>query len=161
MVVSVKKKITVIIVSIVIILVCIIGIIFILNKDNSTLNNNNFIKIMEELDLKIYDAKEQFGEDIITSATVAYNSNYQVEFLVFDNVDNCKKAFQINKSSFITNKTENDVEISKSNDLYSIYSLTTEDRYMYIKRVDNKLLYFNVDGSYKSNLDKIIKKLAF
>lgn len=156
-----KKKIAVLVTSIIIIIIFIIGIIFILNKQNNKiLTSNKFIIEMKKQNFQIYDAKEQFGDDIVKEATVAYTENYQIEFLVFDNIDNCKNAFQINKSSFITNKKEEDIEISESNNSYSLYSLTTKDRYMYIKRIDNRLLYFNVDGSYKDNLDKLLKKIG-
>lgn len=156
-----KQKLLILIGSIILVLLSIIGIILILFNQNKVLTNDRFIKITEKQDLKIYDAKDQFGDDIIKSASVAYNSNYQIEFLIFDNIDNCKNAFQINKSSFITNKEKDDIEISESNDEYSLYSLTTKDRYMYIKRIDNKLLYFNVDGSYTKDLEKILEKLDF
>lgn len=157
-----RKKIVVLMTSIIVIIICIIGAIYILNKENNkVLTNDKFIIEMEKQGFKIYNAKEQFGDDIVKDATVAYNPNYQIEFLIFDNIDNCKKAFQINKSSFITNKIEKDIEKSESNNSYSLYSLTTKDRYMYIKRIDNKLLYFNVDGSYKNNIDKLVKKIGF
>lgn len=156
-----KQKTLILIGSIILVLVLITIIILALTNQNKVLTNERFIKITEKQNLKIYDAKEQFGDDIIKSASVAYTPNYQIEFLIFDNIDNCKNAFQINKSSFITNKEKDDIEISESNDEYSLYSLTTKDRYMYIKRIDNKLLYFNVDGSYIKDLEKTLEKLDF
>lgn len=156
------KKITLYFISALIILICIVGIIFILSKyNNKVLTNNTFIKKMKNLNFEIYDAKKQFGDDIIKSATVAYTSNYQIEFIVFKDVDSAKNAFVINKENFASNKTENDIEKSNSNDSYSLYYLTTSDKYMYVKRINNSLLYLDVDGNYKKDVDAVIKRLKY
>lgn len=154
-----KRKILIIVTSILILIV--LSGSYLIIKQDKNLTNKEFIRQMEENDFQIYDAYAQFDNAMIKDASVAFKSNYQIEFLVIDNIDNARNVFLINKEKFLENKKENNEEISESNDTYSLYTLTTEDRYMYIKRVDNNLLYFNIDGSYKNEVEKIIKKLNF
>ena len=155
-----KKKI--LIITLVILFIIIGCLFFVLNKNsNKELDMNSFIKITEKNGFKIQDVKEQFSEEIVKEAKVAYNNNYQIEFLVFNDVNSAKNSFGFNKQSFELDEAEviDNEDISK--DKYSIYYKLTKNKYMYVKRVDNKLLYFNVDGSYKEDLESILKKLNF
>jgi|GEM_PF-1897596 len=144
----------------------IIGITFYLvfiNNTGKAISNLKFTSIMEDKGLKIYDVTDQFGEDYVKSATIAYNekTNYQIEFIVFSDEDSAKNAFNLNKNTFEKIKTETSEEVSTSNEKISEYALTTEDKYMYISRRNNTLLYLNIDGSYKIEVANLITKIGY
>ncbi len=134
-----------------------------INNIGKAINSNKFTNIMEKSGLEIYDATDQFGENYVESATVAYNkkTNYQIEFIIFSDEDSAKNAFSLNKKTFEKIKTESDTEISTSNDKISEYSLTTNDKYMYISRRKNTLIYLSIDGSYKTEVANLITKIGY
>lgn len=134
-----------------------------ITKANTVIDEDKFSKIMTNNGLEIYDATSQFGENYVKSASVAYNksANYQIEFIIFSDSESSKNAFNLNKTTFKRVKGNQDEEISKSNDKTSKYILTTSDRYMYISRKENTLLYLSVDGSYKQEISNLVKKLGY
>ncbi len=136
--------------------------VFIYNNGKA-INNSKFTNIMEASGLEIYDATDQFGENYVKSATVAYNkkTNYQIEFIIFSDEESAKNAFTLNKKTFEKIKTETDTEISTSNEKISEYSLTTNDKYMYISRRKNTLIYLNIDGSYKTEVANLVTKIGY
>ena len=133
------------------------------NNTGKAISDLKFTSIMEDKGLKIYDVTDQFGEDYVESATIAYNekTNYQIEFIVFSDEDSAKNAFNLNKNTFEKIKTETTEEVSTSNDKISEYALTTEDKYMYISRRKNTLIYLSIDGSYKTEVANLITKIGY
>lgn len=127
------------------------------------ITSDKFIEIIEKEKFKAYNVTNQFGEDHVKNATVAYNEKlgYQLEFIVFNNNDSAKNAFNLNKKTFEQNKKEIDKLESSSNNKYSVYSLTTNDKFMYISRINNTLIYVNIDGSFKTDGIKLINKLGY
>ena len=84
----------------------------------TTMNKDKFTKLMEENNLNIYDATNQFGEDYVETATVAYstNANYQIEFIIFADKESAKNAFNINKKNFDMFKKDDDQVKTISNE---------------------------------------------
>ncbi len=134
-----------------------------INNTGKSIDNLKFTSIMKDKGLKIYDVSDQFGEEYVESATIAYNekTNYQIEFIVFSDEDSAKNAFNLNKNTFEKIKTDTDEEVSTSNDKISEYALTTEDKYMYISRRKNTLIYLSIDGSYKIEVANLITKIGY
>ena len=50
---------------------------------------------------------------------------------------------------------------STNSKTYSKYSITTDDNYNYIARINNTVLYSFVDKKYKDKVNKLIKKLGY
>ena len=134
------------------------------NKKN--LDGEKFTSIMEKKGFRIYNVIEQYNQgkqDLVKTALIASNENagYQIEFLIFKSVDACKNSFTVNRSAFRENKTEKDKETSVSKDKYSKYTLTSKDTYYVVSRKGDTLMYLDVDGSYKNEVDSILSELGF
>lgn len=153
------------IISTVIGLILIIATFYGIYRINSfkTISKEKYTKIMKKSDLEVYDVTDQFGEDYVESATIAYNKkvNYQIEFIVFSDTDYAKNAFNINKNTFLKIKTNDDNELSLSNEKISYYGITTNDKYMYVSRRKNTLIYLSVDGSVKTEVQNLVTKLGY
>lgn len=134
-----------------------------INSSSQAIDKMKFSSIMKTEKLKIYDVSDQFGESYVESATIAYNekTNYQIEFIVFKDADSAKNAFTLNKNTFEKIKTDKDAVISTSNDKISKYALTTDDKYMYVSRRQNTLIFLDVDGSYKVEVANLVTKLGY
>ena len=154
------KKITIISITIIIIF---INLVFIFFYKNKAISIDKFKKISTSNNLKIKNVKEQFNDnEIVLDAYVAYNKygDYQIEFIIFKDEIDAKKAFSLNKESFIKNDNSN-LEYNISNNKTSRYSLTTTDKYMYISRKQNTLIFVDTNKKYKDIIINIISKMKY
>lgn len=155
------------IVDVLLILVTIFIVIFIVffsifHKD-STLTVEDFKKMALDNNLQVQDVTNSFDTEIVSEAYVAYNKygDYQIDYVIFKSDEDAKGAFTVNKNNFSSNKGEDDKEYSISEEKISKYSLTTNDKYMYVSRKNNTIVFTNVDGSYKVTVANIISKLKY
>lgn len=120
----------------------------------SRMQNNNFIT---------GDVTTQFEEaEFVKEATIAKSPDgWQIEFYVLSSESTAKAMFETNKERFIESKDGNSGQTSSNIGNYETFSLTSNGKYMYLCRVDNTLIYLNVDSTYKSNAQKIVKELGY
>lgn len=126
-------------------------------------DGDNFKTYMEKKGFKIYDLNKQYDGELVSSAILASNeeNGYDIEFLVFKSDDYAKNAFQANRTAFRELKKSDDKEDSVSKEKTSKYYLTTKDTYYVISRKNNTLVYAICDGSYKNDVNKILKDLGY
>lgn len=127
------------------------------------MDGENFKSYMEKKGYSIHNVYKQYSSELVTSALIALNdkASYQIEFLEFKSEDYAKNSFQANRTLFRENKKDDDKEESVSKDNHSKYTLITDDMYYVISRKDNTLIYLTVDGSYKEDIDEILKDLGY
>ena len=113
------------------------------------LSNNGFI---------ITDVTNQKEDSNINYVASANNGKFQIEYYVFVDVDNAKKAYESNKASFENNKTKGK---EKEAETYQKYTQELSDTYNLIARIDNTLIYSSVNIEYKKVLNKVIKDLGY
>ena len=113
------------------------------------LSNNGFI---------ITDVTNQMEDSNINYVASANNGKFQIEYYVFVDVDNAKKAYESNKASFENNKTKGK---EKEAETYQKYTQELSDTYNLIARIDNTLIYSSVNIEYKKVLNKVIKDLGY
>jgi ABC-type Fe3+-hydroxamate transport system substrate-binding protein len=99
----------------------------------------------------------------IKEATVFINdaNGYQVEFYVLENIDSAIGMYNTNVSKFDQYDVGTKAKATVNGKNYSTYSLTTTDRHRYLSRVDNTLLYADVDVKYKDAVKEFIEKLGY
>ena len=122
-----------------------------------------FTKVAKDKGYEIVDVSEQYASyQYIKSGTVASsNKQWQVEFYVLEDVAGSKNMYNINKIKFEKEKHDSKTysEVSMKN--YDTYSLNTDKQYMYLSRIDNTLIYCNVQLKYEKDAKAFIKKLGY
>jgi hypothetical protein len=125
----------------------------------------SFKSTMEGKGFTTMSGKDQFpGYEYLNDITVALKENsYQIEFFDFTDVDHAVSSYDTNKAKF-----KKEVEDSSSSSYvetnignYSVYTTTVNGKYKYICRVDNTLLYIDVDEKYKDEVKDIVKELGY
>ena len=58
-------------------------------------------------------------------------------------------------------KTNASASATVSMNNYATYSLTTNGKYKYLSRIDNTLVYIDVDESYKDIVKDIMKEIGY
>ncbi len=128
----------------------------------TALTNDQFIEKMEAAGYQIQDAIDQFGEDVLESATLAMmDDKYQIEFYVLPTSDQAAAAFSNNKSNFQLLEDAAKNTSSLNTNTYNYYALTTNEGYYVVSRIDNTLLYVQTSAEYKDEIKKIIKELGY
>ena len=121
-------------------------------------------QLLHIINYTVIDVKDQFGEyDYIKGAYLAVSSdaNYQIEFYTFENGENAKAFYDINKPTLESVGAGNDVYTNVDKDNYNKYTITTEEKYNSITRIANTIVYSSNSKQYKDKVEKIIKKLGY
>ena len=130
--------------------------------NKKAITTSEFKSKMESAGFSIIDAKEQFSNyQYVKEATVAKNSDYQIEFYVLSNTERANYMFNTNKDIFQNSKGSSSLETKSNMGNYETYSLTSNGYYMYVCRVDNTLIYLKVNQTYKDAVINIIKNLGY
>jgi hypothetical protein len=133
-------------------------------SNKTSISANDFKDIMEDNGYEIVDAAEQFAEyDHVKTAYIAIDetASYQIEFYSIADEDAASQMFYSNKETIENTKgtATGVVEIKMGN--YDKYSLTTNGKYKVVARIDNTMIYCNVDEDYKDDVKEIIELLGY
>ena len=128
-----------------------------LNKSVKT--TDDFVKLAEEKEMKITNAIDQFSYvDFIEEANVATADGWQVEFYVLSDVDEAEGMYETNVAKLKANSsTETSAEMGN----YDSYGLTTGGFYMYVARVENTLIYLDVEEEFKEDAKAFIEEFGY
>lgn len=157
------------ILGIIFLVIVIIGIIFFavtfisLNKEKGVISAKSFSRKMEDKGYEIYDITNQFAqyENYIEEAYVAKEDEYQIEFYELTDLENAIDMYGTNKLNFERQKGDNSAYVSKDGKNFSTYSLQANGKYKYLSRVENTIIYIDVDEEYKDTIKETIKELGY
>lgn len=159
-----KKTLIIVIIAVVLIL-AIVGVIFInLNKEKTSITASAFYDIMSQKGYIVQDAKSQFSDyDYITQVYIAASEDYsyQIEFYELSDDSYATSFFNNNKSIFESSKGNASAQTSVALKNYSKYTLSSNGKYMVLSRIDNTVVYVNVDDTYKDSIKTILDELGY
>lgn len=69
--------------------------------------------------------------------------------------------YNTNKTTFESQNSNVSASTTVGINNYSTYSLTTNKKYKYLSRIDNTLVYVDVDKSYKDIVQDIMKEIGY
>lgn len=133
-------------------------------KIYSPITLEEFSDKCDKEELYFYDVSEDYrkNENVI-QAGMASTATWHIEFYIFLEEDNAKDAYDLNKQEFLDIKknssTYTDNEDNENNK--ESYSLTTNDTYYYISRIDDTMLYVKVPVEYRGRVKKFQKELGY
>ena len=135
-----------------------------LNKEKTSITAENFYTTMSQKGYNVQDANSQFSDyDYITQVYIAISEDYsyQIEFYELSDDAYATSFYNTNKSIFESSKgnaaTESNVELM----IYSKYTLSSNGKYMVVSRIDNTVIYVNVDDSYRDTVKSILDELGY
>lgn len=122
---------------------------------------DDFKTIMEEKGYNVQDATDQFTTyDRAEKIYIAINTdkNYQIEFYQFLDINKTIYFFETNKTILEVNSSSSSVSADSSVSMknYEKYQVTVDGRYKVLSRIDNTLVYINVDSNYKDEVKGIL-----
>ena len=159
-----KKPVMIAIIAIVIILV-ILGVIFInLNKEKTSITASSFYTTMSQKGYSVQDATSQISDyDYVQQVYIAVSNDYsyQIEFYELSDDSYATRFYNNNKSIFESSKGNASAETSVSLKNYSKYTLASSGKYSVVSRIDNTVIYVNVDAEYKDTVKAVLDELGY
>ena len=150
-----------------IIAVVIVGIVLVvfssLNKEKTPITADTFNTTMESKGYVMTDTTSQFSQygSLMAKSYAAQKSGYQIEFYELSNEENAISMYNTNKTKFESQKTNISTSSTVSMNNYATYSLTTNGKYKYVSRINNTLVYVDVDETYKDTVKDIMKEIGY
>ena len=162
-----KKGIIIAIVLIVLIPTILVGIGLIayntLMKEKTPISAITFNTKMQEKGYITTETTNQFVQygNYMKKSYVAQKTGYQIEFYELSSEENAIGMYNTNKTKFESQKSNSSAHSTISMNNYATYSLTTNGKYKYLSRINNTLIYVDVDESYKEVVKEIMKEIGY
>lgn len=137
---------------------------FSINKEKQSISANTFETTMRNKGYAITDATSQFAEyDYVEQVYIAGNNevDYQIEFYELSDDSYAQSFYANNQSKFETSKGNTATQKNASAKNYSKYELTANGKYQVVSRIDNTVIYVDVDNTYKDKVQDILKELGY
>lgn len=164
-IVSMKKTIITVVIVIIAIILIGVGVLLInLNKEKESITASEFYEYATKKGYSVYDVNKQFSEyDYIKQVYVAAGKDlkYQIEFYEIQDDEYATKFYNYNKSIFESSKGNSSAETNVGMKNYSKYTLSTNGKYMVVSRINNTVIYVEVDDNYKDTIKSILKELGY
>ena len=131
-------------------------------KEKEPIDDEIFNKIMTNEGFKVVDVEQQFEQyGYFEDSYVATNNNYQIEFYELENDRYAIEFYNTNKNIFENQKGGTYVDSHIDLDKVNKYTLTTDKEYKVISRIEDTVVYLNVDKKYKEEVNNILGKLGY
>ncbi len=130
--------------------------------NKKAIDSDKFKSIMRDNNYYVVNSKEQFSEyDYIVESYIAESDNYQIEFYILQDDMNAKAFYDYNKEIFDAERTSISMYTSVDFTNTNKYTLTLEDSYKVLSRINNTVIYVDVEKEYKNDINSILKKLGY
>ena len=133
-------------------------------KDKTVLTAEEFKTQMEEKGYIVEDATYQSTSDDhidqIYEAT-SQDNGYKIEFYVFENIEYAKMFYDVNKDAFEDTISSGYLKSSISIKNYSKYSLSSNNKYKVLSRVENTVIYVNENIAYTDAIKNLLNEIGY
>lgn len=153
----------VLLISLVLVIAAVVVLFVVLDKEKAPMSAQEFYDEMEDEGYVMVDVTSQYASYGIDVAYLAVkpNQEYQIEFYELSSISKAENMFETNKEYFQDRAGSSRVTTSYGFGNYDIYSLKSNGDYMYLCRIDNTLLYIDVEDIYKDEVKEIVEELDY
>lgn len=138
------------------------------SMNKTAINTDTFISTADSKEYEVVDILEQYNEiEAIKNATVAFKSEdgenilYQIEFYELDAADSAMLMFNENKDLFESKTSTAVMETTVNLGNFSKYSVISNGKYMVVSRIDNTLVFVDVDKEYKDTINEFLEAIGY
>lgn len=126
---------------------------------------DQFKNIMEKNGYEVIESTDQYKEimKVKKSYIALYKDRkFQFELIEFDTIEEAIKIYEINKQKFEEKKSNvANMYINLDGKNFSKYRCISGGKYMALTRVNNTLMYVDVNQEYEKEVNKAIKKFGY
>ncbi len=153
----------VLLISLMVVVAATVVLLVVVDREKEVLTAQEFYNEMDDEGYEMVDVTAQYAIHGIDKAYLAVEEDnaYQIEFYELSSVSKAESMFESNKDYFKDRAGSKRVTSSYGFGNYDIYSLTSNGDFMYLCRIDNTLLYIDVEDIYKDEVKEIIDELDY
>lgn len=136
--------------------------------NRTAINTDTFISTAESKEYEVIDILEEYKDiEAIEKATVALKSEdgenilYQIEFYELDAADSAMLMFNENKDLFESKTSTAVMETTVNLGNFSKYSVISNGKYMVVSRIDNTIVFVDVDKEYKDTVNEFLEAIGY
>lgn len=159
------KKATKIIIAIIVVIVLVGIIIFVAtHSGKKVIDMAKFEEMIQKEGYEIAGVLgNNNGNEAITEIKAAIDSQYTtlITFYILKDDESAKTLYTASKNTFEQAKSEGDILAEKEQKNYAIYSLKSNEKYMYVERVDNTVIEISTNTENEEKITNFIKKLGY
>lgn len=124
---------------------------------------DSFEMVAESVEYETKDVTENFKDNkkVLKAMVARVKNKYQIEYYTLEDAEFAKKMYDKNKKNFESQKETKDKAEVKETENYSEYKLSTRGKYKMLSKIDNTLMYADVDEQYKDNVINFAKQLGY
>ena len=159
-----KKGILIIVVLIMLFVALGCTIISVLKKEKVSITMQEFKTIMEKKGFNIGDATSQYSSyGYIDNASIGMRDDgaYQIEFYTLNDDESAIYFYNTNKTIFENSKSGATSQTTSELSNYSKYTLKCNDEYKVVSRINNTVVYVNVEDAYEGEVKDILKEIGY
>lgn len=132
-------------------------------EERKPITSDSFKLVAESIDYEIKDVTNDLDNNKgVSSALIAMVKNkYQIEYYTLESNEIAQKMYDRNKERFESIKEDKDKADITENDNYSEYKLLTKGKYKLLSKIDNTIVYADVDEQYKDSVINFAKQLGY
>ena len=131
------------------------------NQEKRLITAEQFKEIMESKEYTIYDITKQYPN--FTMVYVAKNStnNYQIEFYENDYTSESIQVYNslVNDIESEKNESQNYSDMKFKN--YAKHTLSANGKYMVVSRIENTVVYAEVDESFEDEVNNLLDEIGY
>lgn len=119
---------------------------------------------MSQKGYSVQDASSQFSKyDYVKQAYIAISEDYSYKVEFYELLDDsyATSFYNNNKSIFESSKGNVSAETNVGLKNYSKYTLSSNGKYMVVSRIDNTVIYVDVDDNYKDTVKALLDELGY
>ena len=150
-------KILLVIIAIIAVIIIVLGIFMSIKGNKKPIDSTEFIKTTTELG---YNTSKITTSSSVINSYTAKKDNYEIKFYVTSD-ELAEKNFDRVKREYENLKDSSSVETNVSVEKYSKYTLTTNEYYMIVTKIDTTVMFAKVSSQYKSNVKDTFDKLGY
>ncbi len=156
-----KKSIKMIIAAVVGVIIIAIVCLAIMQSGKKAITMEQFEEKAKENGYKIADIQNDITkkEEIINAKlAISEDYSYFISFYILKDNDSASNFYKEQKEEFAKTKQEENEPIEKKSKSYEEYSLKSNGKYMYISRIENTIVQFNVNESEEQKVKEFLEK---
>lgn len=133
-------------------------------QPKTAITASDFYTKMSQKNYTVKDATSQFASyNYIKKVYLAQDSNakYQIEFYEIADEATAVAFFENNKAIFENSKGSASSSGYLNGVNFSTYSVTANNKYKGLSRIINTIIYYDVDNTYKNDVENVLKELGY
>ena len=135
------------------------------NHKKTPISADEFYKTCSNKGYEMVDSVDQydsiFGEGVVEESYIALGENHQIEFLDFADADDAVRVYKGEEEYLETLKGSGSASTSVSFNSYSKCTLTSNGKYHCVSRIEDTMIYIDIDEDYKDEVKETVKELGY